>query len=530
MKYIGLCCLLGLLIWACQNPIEDFQLKSKDPLLQSKVDLHFYNPSGALPTTITLTVVGRDAANVVTNLNTKKFKVSKDGLSIVAVSPEIVSSASKPIQFTIVAEAEGFTPVVRQLVFTSKNNQDYWLPIFSKQNPPSGVSANEFPLASTNSGISTTSISTTTNLKKQENASVSLRAGTVLKDANDDLVSGDLRLLVHHFDASTYGFLPTGGVAAYPVDKTGKTLDNPFDFMRLAGSVSVVLSNAKGQLVKTLSQPLTVAMELSASLINPTTGSAIKAGDIIPLASYDVEANRWMIEDDSRVERDAQTGKLVATFSVSHLTYFVAGWRRDICRVGPTFSIKSQLKGVDLVYYCQLQNADNGKVFREYWLSYNNGSSFTVNYVPREVERVKLVAYAYDNVFGGNRTTALATSAIVGLCEAKQLTLDLSALPVPPVISYSLTVTCPAGKTLDEASMPAEFRVQYSEPDKNNWQQLLYLTRSARQASTYKLRVGRRYDLRLSTDGGVTWPYKQLNYLIAKASTSFTMNAEDYCK
>lgn len=530
MKYIAVTCLFALLIWACQNPIEDFQLKTKDPIAKAKVEIRFYNPSGTLPNNITLTVIGRDAANIVTNLNTKKFKVSAEGLSVLAVSPEVVPSASNPIQFTVVAEAEGFTPVIRQLVFTSQNNQGYQFPLFSKTSPPIGVSANEFAVSGSNGGISANTTVKTTNASKQENATLSLTSGTLLKDGTNDVVAGDLRLVVHHFDARPTGFLPTGGVAQYPVDKTGKVLDNPFDFVRIGGFVSIELSNAKGQVVKSLSEAIKVAMELSTSLINPTTGVAIKVGDVLALSSYDSDANRWMVEDDVTVQKDAQTGKLYVSFGVNHLSYFVVGWRREICRVGPTFVFKSKFTDVDLAYYCQLVNADNGKVFRDYFFSYNNGGSFTVTYVPKEVERVKLVAYAYDNVFGGDKTNPIAVSETVGLCEVKRLTMDVSSLPVPPVIDYSLTVTCPTGKTLDEASMPAEFRVQYSVPDKNNWQYLLYLTRSSRQARTYKLQVGQRYDLRLSTDGGVTWPYRQLNYLISKATTSFKLNAEDYCK
>lgn len=530
MKYISIICLLGLLIWACENPIEDFKLKIKDPITKAKVDLHFYNPSGALPVAIKLTVTGRDAAHVVTSLNTTNFRISKEGVCILAVSPTIEPSATNPIQFTIVAEAEGFTPVVRQFVFTSQYNQDYWLPLLSKTAPPAGISTNEFVVPSTTSGVATTTTIKTSNVQKQENASLILASGTVLKDQNDETVTGDLRLVFNHFDAGTAGFLPTGGVAAYPVDKTGKVLDNPFDFVRLGGFISVELSNEKGQLVKGLSQPFKAFVELSSSVQNPVTGASVKVGDVLSLSSYDVEANRWMVEDNVLVEKDGQTGKLGVFFSASHLTYFIVGWRREICRVGPTFVFKSQLKDVDLAYYCQLVNADNGQVFREYWANYNDGASLSINYIPKEIARVKLVAYAYNNVFGGNRTNPIATSQAVSLCGENRLTLDITSLAVPPLIDYAVVLTCPAGKVLDEPSIPAEFRVQYSEPNKNNWQYLLTLTRYVRQARTYKLVVGNHYDLRLSTDGGVTWPYKQVNFFIEKANSTITLEAEDYCK
>lgn len=530
MKYISIICLVGLLIWACENPLEDFKLSIKDPITVSKVDLHFYNPSGALPEKMKLTVSGKDAANIVTSLNTKNFRISKEGVSVLAVNPEIKPSAENPIQFTIIVEAEGFAPVIRQFVFTSQYNQDYWFPLFSKSSPPSGVSTSESLVPSTSNGVGSTTTIKTENVKKQENASLTLPSGSVLKDQSGTAVTGDLKLVFNHFDSNASGFLPTGGVAAYPVDKMGNTLANPFDFVRLGGFISVELSNVGGQIVKSLSQAFKAQIELSANLVNPNTGVPIKVGDVLSLSSYDVEANRWMVEDDVKVEKDGQSGKFFVQFSAGHLTYFVVGWRREICRVGPTFVFKSQLKDVDLAYYCQLINADNGKVFRDYWVNYNNGASLTIYYVPKEVERVKLVAYAYNNVFGGNLTQPIATSEVVSLCGERTLNLDITSLAVPPLIDYAVELTCPGGKVLDEPSIPAEFRVQYSEPNKNNWQYLLTLTRYVRQARTYKLVVGNHYDLRLSTDGGVTWPYKQLNFFIEKSKSTISLEAEDYCK
>ena len=46
------------------------------------------------------------------------------------------------------------------------------------------------------------------------------------------------------------------------------------------------------------------------------------------------------------------------------------------------------------------------------------------------------------------------------------------------------------------------------------------------------LRVGNKYDLRASTDGGVSWPYKQLDYLISKRKWGFEILGDElgYCR
>jgi hypothetical protein len=35
--------------WACQSPLEGFELGFKDPIEKAKIEIRFYNPSGTLP-------------------------------------------------------------------------------------------------------------------------------------------------------------------------------------------------------------------------------------------------------------------------------------------------------------------------------------------------------------------------------------------------------------------------------------------------------------------------------------------------
>jgi hypothetical protein len=109
--------------WACQSPLEGFELGFKDPIEKAKIEIRFYNPSGTLPSDLKISFSGQDSNLVVTNLNTKKFKVSPEGFLIVAVSPEVIPTSDKPIKFTIVADANGYTKASRMVVFSSQSNQ-----------------------------------------------------------------------------------------------------------------------------------------------------------------------------------------------------------------------------------------------------------------------------------------------------------------------------------------------------------------------------------------------------------------------
>jgi hypothetical protein len=62
---------------------------------------------------------------------------------IVAVSPDVIPSGDKPVKFTIVADASGYTKSTRMVVFTNQSNQGVWIPMYNENNPPAGVSSKE---------------------------------------------------------------------------------------------------------------------------------------------------------------------------------------------------------------------------------------------------------------------------------------------------------------------------------------------------------------------------------------------------
>lgn len=73
-------------------------------------------------------------------------------------------------------------------------------------------------------------------------------------------------------------------------------------------------------------------------------------------------------------------------------------------------------------------------------------------------------------------------------------------------------------------------KTQYSEVGQNDWNDLISVTRTNRKVVSYKLKVGRYYDFRASTDGGASWPLRQSNYLIDKSEWTLKIKADMYCK
>ncbi len=518
--------LTALFAGSCHDPLDGFVLGIKDPIAEAKLEIRASSTSVVLPEDIETIFAGPDAGQIVTVLNTRKFRINKEGNLFVAVNPAVTPTQADPVDFTFTANAEGFTRIIRAFSFTDKTNKTFSARFFHMNTPPKGVSANQFELRQEQAASFKTS-----GPDKQEEVKIEIASGTSFADGKEENLSGELTLVVHHFDnRSARSYLPTGGIANNALNENGTTITDPFDLPQLGGFASIQISSENHEIASRFSQPLTLTFDLNPSLVNPDTKAAIKEGDLIPYMSFDDYKNLWKVEGKVKIEKDGQTAKLVARVPAARPAYYITGWPRKLCRLGPRFSIRSKLTDVDLTFFCQVIGARSGNVVRTLYVNANNGSTFTINNFPEDHEDVRIRIFNYNNIYGGDQKTPLYESPVVAVCSNLLTSADLAPLPVPSAINVEYTISCPAGKTLDEAALPALTRTQFSEPGKNQWRDLVNLTRTTRKVKTYKLQVGKTYDLRASTDGGSTWPYRQSDYLIDKKDWIFKFRDLDYCK
>ncbi|MBA4850539.1 hypothetical protein [Emticicia sp. BO119] len=518
----------------CKNPLDGFQLLFKEPIEKAKLEIRFSSTTGKLPDNVRLIIAGKDADKIVTNLNTRNFKITKEGLIFLAVNPDIIPSAQAPVTFTVVAEAEGFTKLIKEFTFTGTGNQYYSPRFFSINTPPAGVSVNQFTLSTTTQGsLTKPSTLKTESASKQENAWVMIQEGTVFLNSLKQPIAGEMDFVMHHFDNRSGGaYLPEGGLARNPFDLNNASLPDAFNFSTLASFAFLEISSKQQEVARAFTKPMTINLELNPNTVNPETKSLIKAGDTIPLISYSPYTGIWKIEGSSTIIKNANTGKLECQAQIAYPAYWINGWPRWLCKQGPAFTIKSNFKDVDLLYYCVLVNTKTGNTIASYYINLNNNAVFRLGNLPKEMEETRLKLYNYNHIYGGDRTKSIDESVNFNICESKNFSLDVTSLLVPPGIELEFDITCPKGKKLDEASIPSQMKTQFSEPGKNQWINMPTITRNATTAKTYLLRIGQKYDLRASTDGGVNWPYKQNNYLIDKKKWAFEILGDElgYCK
>lgn len=525
-----------VIVESCRNPLDGVQLRTKDPIQAGVVELRLYDPaSNPLPSTNQVKIAGPDAANIVTTLNTTRYKVNADGNLLLAASPMVTLSSQTPLRFTAVVEAADYLTVIQPMTLTSPSRVTRYVRRININKPPRTLTAARTTgSADTDGTVSTTlRLTTAEQTKDSDHATVTIPSGTKLIDRDGQVVGGKLTMTVIHTNARSSDAtsqVPGNGILSYVNGRNGAPSLGSLRVTSIAGSVTFEVYNENYLVATKLSQPARWSMELNPATVNGKTGRPVRIGDSIPLYSYDAFMNRWQEETPGVVKRNA-TGSLEYEAQAAAVGSYVATWTEPICDVGPVFKIVgSKLANVDVNYRCKLIDVATGTQVGTFYANANNNAIVKIYNQPKG-RQLKLQLYDETDAWGKGAKGGLIAESANGLpCDETAIPLNLSALPVPPIVKLEFYFSCPGGTKLDESSLPAEIRVQYSEVGKGNWHDLIIATRTQRKVTSYKLKVGETYDFRASTDGGATWPLRQSDYLIEKPEWTLKIKAEMYCK
>lgn len=528
--------ILPLLMDACQNPTDGIQIRVKDPIQAGVVECRLYDPAGnPLPKNSRVIVAGPDADRVVTTLNTTRYKINADGILLLAPSPTVTLSTGQPFRFTIVVEADDYLTVLQPLALTNADRSTRVVRQISLSKPPGTLTAARTTGRAGTDGALAGTLGLTTAEKSPETdqATVTLEPGTRLSDRDGTPLRGGLTLAVIHTNTRTGDVIsqvPGGGILKDVNGRNGAPSLGNLRVTSMAGSVTMEVYDETYRLAQKLSRPGRWTMNLNPATMNRATGRAVQAGDTIPLFSYDAFANRWQQEQAGVVARNAQTGRLTYQAEAPHAAAYVATWTESVCDVGPVFRVNSKLANVDVNYLCKLIDAQTGAEVSAFHANVNNGSLIRITNQVRG-RRLKLRIYDVTDAWKeGTKGGLMAESGVGTPCDLTPVGIDLAGLPVPPVMSVEVRFTCPSGTTLDEAAVPAQIKTQYSEAGKDEWHELVTVTRTVRKVSSYKIKLGQKYDFRASTDGGASWPLRQNNQVIDKAEWVLKIQVPFYCK
>ncbi|ADB42371.1 hypothetical protein [Spirosoma linguale] len=521
---------------ACKNPLDGVKIGLKDPLQDGVATFRFYDPAGnPMPSVNQVTLAGPDASQIVTTLNSTRYKLNSDGMLMVAPSPTTEYSAQKPLRFSVVLEANDYLTVIQPVVISDVKQQFRWVRRININKPPVTLNAARTTASAAASGQvkATVSLNTTPQGTDTDRATATLPAGTTLSDRNGNSIGGNLTMVLIHTNArnaQAAQYVPGEGVMSSVAARNGGASLGTMRFISLAGSTTLQIYNNQFELTTALSPAVPITMELYQQAYNAQQNRVVQAGDSIPLFSYDEFTNQWQEEKPGVVRKNQQTGRLEYTIQATRAVAYVAGWAVVICASGPVFKVDSRLANVDVNYLCKLIDVATGNVVSTFYANANNGSIIWA-YNQLKNQRLKLQVFDETDAWGKGAKGGLIGESAPGLtCDQTPIPINLGALPEPPPVTLEIKFSCPTGTTLDEASLPAIMKTQYSEVGKNEWNDLISVTRTNRKVVSYKIKMGRYYDFRASTDGGASWPLRQSNYLVDKSEWTLKINADMYCK
>lgn len=321
---------LGGLAWlACKKPSEGVEVTVNTNIYTSPMLFRFVNAgtdNTRQPGSFTIAITGPNADAVVNAEGGKTFKV-QDGVLALALLKSATPSFQKPVLFSLIANVDGFTPVVQNVTIVSDSNYTQNIKLVEYEKPAQGTAVRLYE-TTLNSGVlgSNVSLATSTNTGTTETATITLPSGTKFYAANNtQITSGNLTAKMVYYSAADQNALnafPGGFNANDVIGQDGKAISGGVTFVT-AGFLAVNMK-VGSTVVKSFSQPLQVSMDINQSLINPNTGNAVKEGDVIPVWSLDETTGQWKFEANGTIT--AVGGKLVMQYNMGHLSYWNIDW------------------------------------------------------------------------------------------------------------------------------------------------------------------------------------------------------------
>lgn len=485
---------------ACQNPVENVQLKFKDPLAVA-VQVKYGIPAGLTADKISIKIGGPDAEHIVTTLNTTKFKLTSDGKLFLCLAPSTTPSPSAPIRFNIVALSDHSVDNIQPIQLENDTPRNLTIALLSNKN--NNIPAKE-AFKSTESG--TVQASATVQTKSETNvsqATITVPQGTEVKDIAGQPVGGTLTITADPVNNSStskaVSELPGHGIinATTPA---GVYTGNQ-QILAVAGGVHITVYNDQYQLAKTFSQPLRISFALNPNLFNPNTGRTIQPGDPIPLFSFDEVSNHWTQEEPGKVQRNA-SGSLEYVADINHLSTWMAAFTEEVCADGPTFKFISNYPDRSPGYRVEAIDPAGNVVVRAgnaltFSTTINNGASTRLTNLKKGLKiRLRL----YDNA---NKTYL---SPEIDACSNTEVAFDLKAVPYTPIappaedkrknVTITLNFKC-GNKGINPEKLP--FKVLYAQfraaGSNDEWKDLPTLRWPALSTTVF-VELNKEYDLR----------------------------------
>lgn len=258
-----------------------------------------------------------------------------------------VPTSSNPFDIRLEVQAEGYVTTNKPLRLV-REDSDFEISLVRLDDTPEGVTAAEEVGAESDASGAVAAdheVATAPDPQTGASTSVAVQKGTVLRSASGEPLQGRLKTTVVHFSGAS-----NAARAAFPGGLLGANIEADEDgqarraTFQPIGFTSVEVRDDRGREARTFDRPMTIGMSVPSGTMNPETGAAVEAGDVIPVYSFETDAGAWHFEGRYPVE--GADGGLAVRFPTQHLTYFNLGWSADnVCETESRIELVSSDAG-----------------------------------------------------------------------------------------------------------------------------------------------------------------------------------------
>jgi hypothetical protein len=271
---------------------------------------------------VTVSIGGIDAGSVYNNIGYNgETYTSENGMFDLVVDRAKASS-----DFVIRVSSEGYNDYTYHARLYESKFSILTVPLVSLSALPEGVSlATTKAITVPSAGTTAETVSVAVNSSN----TVTIPKGAILKDADGNVVTGQVESKVLFFDPEKAQEFFPGGLDVQAVRPGGETSDISFNS---AGLFDIELKSGDTEVRTIEGEGLELTTILDPNLINPNTGREVAENDEIEMWSMNPETNIWQYEKTAVVKRNA--AGLYLREKISHLSYWNWDWFTNSCSTG----------------------------------------------------------------------------------------------------------------------------------------------------------------------------------------------------
>lgn len=417
--------------------------------------------------------------------------IVKNGIAYFAIKDNLIPTTNSPIEILIITKSETYLSTSKRIFITYPGTSNHIVNMMRLTgNLPSGVTTNSQSFGN----VATTS-GTTINIQASSGGTYPARLivpqNTVLRDANGNVLSGNVSTQITSFDPTNRAAVPNfpGGFSV----NTNTTGNGAF----ISAGFAAINMRVNGVEVETFSQPVSIQIGINPQVINPVTGNPVRSGDVIPVWSYDENTGVWKFEGNhtvnSKINSSGDQEFFIKKDDVTHLSWYNLDWFWNSCQLAAPINF---VGGCWNILYWYLEFA-NGQGYLGQGIVLNWNPTLNFIYAPDNIP-VRILVFENLQALNiylstGQLTNLVGSQVINNLCQTTPINVTISTQLTGTDVNITVRGVCPNGNILDQGTLDLEiFKDGY-------WQ---FAGRIINGQITIKcLQIGQTYNFRIFYNG-----------------------------